>query len=171
MLLARMSERFKVLSSVGARKDRQSTLRAVLDWSWDLLAVPERAALAQLSVFEGGFTLESTEAVVDLSAYDDAPFAMDALQSLLQKSFVRQVADARFDLLVSVKDYASEHLRTEGRYPGSGPGAQRDAETRHGEYFAAADPKLATLGQGRGARQSRRRVPARGLRGATRAWQ
>ncbi len=145
-LLARMSERFKLLSSVGARQDRQATLRAVLDWSWDLLAMPERDALAQLSVFEGGFTLESVEAVIDLSAHDDAPLAMDALQSLVQKSLVRPVGQGgmRFDLLVSVKEYAAEHLRSVGRYPGSGPSARLAAEIRHGGYFAAADRSLAT---------------------------
>ena len=67
MLLARMSERFKLLASAGDRLDRQATLRAVFDWSWDLLSLPEKAALAQLSVFEGGFTLESVEAILDLS--------------------------------------------------------------------------------------------------------
>ena len=122
-LLARMTERFKLLSSAGGRVDRQATLRAVFDWSWDLLSLPEKAALAQLSVFEGGFTLESVEAILDLSAYENAPWPMDALQSLVHKSFVREVTDARFDLLVSVQEYASEHLRTEGRYTGSGPAA------------------------------------------------
>jgi class 3 adenylate cyclase len=84
-LLLRMNDRFKLLSSTGGRLDRQATLRAVFDWSWDLLSLPEKAALAQLSVFEGGFTLESVEAVLDLSAYDNAPWPMDALQSLVQK--------------------------------------------------------------------------------------
>jgi predicted ATPase len=58
MLLLRMSERFKLLSSTGGRLDRQATLRAVFDWSWDLLSLPEKAALAQLSVFEGGFAAQ-----------------------------------------------------------------------------------------------------------------
>ena len=143
MLLLRMSERFKLLSSAGGRLDRQATLRAVFDWSWDLLSVPEKAALAQLSVFEGGFTLESVEAVLDLSAYENAPWPMDALQSLVHKSLVRQMTDARFDLLVSVQEYAAEHLRTEGRYTGSGPAALLAAQARHGEYFAGLDEKAA----------------------------
>jgi tetratricopeptide (TPR) repeat protein len=112
-------------------------------WSWDLLSLPEKAALAQLSVFEGGFTLESVEAVLDLSAYDNAPWPMDALQSLVQKSLVRQVADTRFDLLVSVQEYAGEHLRTAARYPESGPAALLAAEARHGAYFANLDAKAA----------------------------
>jgi predicted ATPase/class 3 adenylate cyclase/Tfp pilus assembly protein PilF len=142
-LLLRMSERFKLLASTGGRVDRQATLRAVFDWSWDLLSLPEKAALAQLAVFEGGFTLESVEAALDLSAYENAPWPMDALQSLVQKSLVRQVADNRFDLLVSVQEYAAEQLRTAARYAGSGPAALLAAETRHGAYFAGLDEKAA----------------------------
>ena len=144
ILLLRMSERFKLLSSAGGRLDRQATLRAVFDWSWDLLSLPEKAALAQLSVFEGGFTLESVEAILDLSAYEDAPWPMDALQSLVQKSLVRKASDDRFDLLASVQEYAAEHLRTAARYTGSGPAALLAAEVRHGAYFAGLDERVAT---------------------------
>jgi predicted ATPase/class 3 adenylate cyclase/Tfp pilus assembly protein PilF len=137
ILLARMSERFKLLASKGGRLDRQSTLRAAFDWSWDLLPPPERAALAQLSVFEGGFTLEAAEAVIDLSTWDDAPWTVDAVQALVDKSFVRSRGNGRFDLLVSVQVYAAEHLQTEGRYPGSGCQAKASAELRHVEWYAA----------------------------------
>jgi class 3 adenylate cyclase/predicted ATPase/Tfp pilus assembly protein PilF len=142
-LLLRMSERFKLLASTGGRVDRQATLRAVFDWSWDLLSLPEKAALAQLSVFEGGFTLESVEVILDLSGHANAPWPMDALQSLLHKSFVRHVTDDRFDLLVSVQEYAAEHLRTGERFPGSGPAALRAAEVRHGAYFAGLEENTA----------------------------
>jgi predicted ATPase/class 3 adenylate cyclase/tetratricopeptide (TPR) repeat protein len=142
-LLLRMGERFKLLSSTGGRVDRQATLRAVFDWSWDLLSLPEKAALAQLSVFEGGFTLESVEGILDLSAYENAPWPMDALQSLVHKSLVRHVTDDRFDLLMSVQEYAAEHLRTVSRYPGSGPAALRAAEVRHGAHFARLDENAA----------------------------
>jgi predicted ATPase/class 3 adenylate cyclase/tetratricopeptide (TPR) repeat protein len=145
-LLARMGDRFALLS--GSRHGRQATLRTVLDWSWDLLSLPEKMSLAQLSVFEGGFTLESVEAVLDLSDCENAPLPMDTLQSLVQKSFVRPVPGERFDLLVSVKEYAAEHLGTEGRYPGSGPSALRAAVVRHGRYFAGLDEKIATVGGG-----------------------
>jgi predicted ATPase/class 3 adenylate cyclase/predicted negative regulator of RcsB-dependent stress response len=145
-LLLRMSERFKLLASSGGRVDRQATLRAVFDWSWELLSLPEKAALAQLSVFEGGFTLEAAEEVLDLSAFENAPWLLDALQSLVQKSFVRQVEDDRFDLLVSVKEYAAEHLQTEGRYAGSGPHAKKAAQVRHVEWFAALGPERSIEG-------------------------
>jgi len=147
-LLARMSERFKVLSSTGGRLARQATLRTVFDWSWDLLSSPEKSALAQLSVFAGGFTLEAVEVILDLSGYEDAPWPIDALQSLVQKSLVRLVTDSRFDLLVSVQEYASEHLRTAGRYPGSGPAALLATEARHGAYFAGLDERAAVADAG-----------------------
>jgi len=142
-LLLRMNERFRLLSSTGGRVDRQATLRAVFDWSWDLLTLPEKAAFAQLSVFEGGFTLDSVEATLDLSAYEDAPWSIDVLQSLLQKSLVRQVTYDRFDLLVSAQEYAAEHLRTPARYAGSGPAALVAAEVRHGRYFSGLDEQAA----------------------------
>ena len=143
-LVARVSERFKLLASTGGRLDRQATLRTVFDWSWELLSVPEKAALAQLSVFAGGFSLESAEAVLDLSAYDDAPWAVDVLQSLVQKSLVRQMSNDRFDLLVSVQEYGAEQLRTPQRYPGSGPASLTAAEVRHGMHFSAFDEAAAT---------------------------
>lgn len=145
-LLARMSERFKLLASGGGRLDRQATLRAAFDWSWDLLSAAEKVALAQLSVFEGGFTLAAAEAVLDLSAQGDAPWTMDVISSLVDKSFVRPLADERFDLLVSVQAYAAEHLQTDGRYAGSGAAALTAAQARHGDWFATLGPVGATQG-------------------------
>jgi predicted ATPase/class 3 adenylate cyclase len=123
-LLERMSQRFKLLTSSGGRRDRQATLRATLDWSWELLSADEQAALAQLSVFEGGFSLEAAEAVLTL----DESWPMDVVQALGDKSLVRQVSDERFDLLVSVQEYASERL--------DAAGGRSDAEQRHGAHFA-----------------------------------
>ncbi|MEP7058622.1 MAG: tetratricopeptide repeat protein, partial [Caldimonas sp.] len=143
-LLARMSERFKLLSTTGGRPDRQATLRATFDWSWDLLSAAEKAALAQLSVFEGGFTLEAAEAVLDLSGRAEMPWTVDVLQSLLDQSFVRQSVGDRFDLLVSVQEYAREHLCTPGRYDDSGPSASLAVEARHSRYFAGLDERQAT---------------------------
>lgn len=135
VLLQRMSERFHVLVSGGGRPDRQSTLRAAFDWSWDLLAVPERAAFAQLSVFEGGFTMAAAEATLDMSAHAPATSPLEVLQSLVNKSLVRYNPDDRFNLLATVQEYAAEHLATPGRYEGSGPEALRAAQARHFSYF------------------------------------
>jgi predicted ATPase/class 3 adenylate cyclase len=143
-LAARMGERFKLLASSGGRLDRQATLRATFDWSWELLSGAERAALAQLSVFEGGFTLEAAEAVIALqppAPADPPPWTMDVVISLVDKSFVRPLAGERFDLLVSVQAYAAEHLQTEGRFAGSGLAAREAACLRHAQWFAALGPE------------------------------
>ena len=140
-MLARMHERFSVLLSRAGRRDRQATLRAAFDWSWELLSESERSVLADLSVFRGGFTLEAAESVVTPPAAPGAPGSADLVQWLVDKSFVRQVADDRFDLLESVREYAAEHLRTEGRFAGSGPAAMAAAESRHGRHFAQLGPQ------------------------------
>ena len=123
-LLHRMSERFKLLASSGGRHTRQATLRATLDWSWDLLSPDEQAALAQLSVFEGGFPLAGAEAVLRLQDLWPA----DAVQALVDKSLVRPAEGDRFDLLVSVQEYAAEKLEARG--------VREAAEARHGAHYA-----------------------------------
>ncbi len=137
-MLARMDARFQLLTSSGGRRDRQATLRATFDWSWDLLKDVERSALAQLSVFEGGFTLQAAEGVLDLSLWNGGRSVVDVLQSLVDKSFVRPLGAQRFDLLGSVQDYAGEHLGAADRFPGSGEAARRLVQQRHGIYFARA---------------------------------
>jgi len=145
-LLARMNERFKLLASTGARRDRQATLRATFDWSWDLLSPPDKSALAQLSVFQGGFSLEAAEAVLQLPERDADPAA--TVHSLVDKSFVRALGGGRFDLLVSVQEYAADHLRTDGAFPGSGQGAALAAEERHWNYFAGLGEAGAAANRG-----------------------
>jgi tetratricopeptide (TPR) repeat protein len=125
-LLERMAERFQLLTSSGGRHTRQVTLRATLDWSWDLLSSDEQQALGQLSVFEGGFTLPAAEAVLAL----EGTWPTDAVQALVDKSLVRRVSSDRFELLVSMQEYAAERL---GRF---GDPARVAAETRHGAWFA-----------------------------------
>ncbi len=143
-LLARMGQRFKLMASLGGRQDRQSTLRATFDWSWDLLSDAEKSALAQLSVFEGGFTLEAAEAVLDLSSIDGAPWVVDLVHSLVDKSLVRPIGGSRFDLLTSVQEYVAEQLQRDGQFPGSGGNARAKAEHAHCAYFAGLDAASAT---------------------------
>ena len=139
-MLARIKDRFKLLASSGGRHDRQATLRATIDWSWELLDAAERLALAQLSVFEGGFTLRAAEAVLELSPCHPAPWAGDVLHSLLRKSLVRRGAGHRFELLRSVQDYAAERLAATADAAGGQPGALR----RHWRHFAGYDEAAAT---------------------------
>ena len=92
-LEARLDERFALLTG-GSRAalPRQQTLRAMVDWSWELLTRAERAVLARLSVFAGGFALAAAEAV---AAGPDVPSGEVAghLGALVDKSLV-QFGDA-----------------------------------------------------------------------------
>ena len=142
-LLERMDERFRLLASSGGRRDRHATLRATLDWSWELLSDAEKSALAQLSVFEDRFTREAVEAVIDLSACDGAPWAVDVLQSLVDKSLVRPLRRERFEMIGSVQAYAAGQLVGDGRFPGSGASARQAAHERHCAWFAALGPRRA----------------------------
>jgi len=143
VLLQRMSERFKVLWSSAGRQDRQATLRAAFDWSWELLTEPEKAGLAQLSVFRGGFTLAAAEVVLDFTGLANSPWTVDAVQWLVEKSFVRSISTDRFDLLESVREYAAEHLRTPGRFAGSGVESHAAMQRRHWQHFATFDENTA----------------------------
>ncbi|MEM7249338.1 MAG: tetratricopeptide repeat protein [Acidobacteriota bacterium] len=147
-LVERMSDRFTVLAGAAGAPGRQATMRATIEWSWNLLVPWEQAALAQLAVFVGPFTLSAAEAVLDLSAWEDAPWSLDAVQVLLDKSLLRPIAadrsgpaagrEEQFGTYVSIHEFASEKLRTPGAIAddASGPGAARAAEQRHGRFFA-----------------------------------
>jgi predicted ATPase/class 3 adenylate cyclase/Tfp pilus assembly protein PilF len=142
-LLSRMRDRFKVLATGGgARLGRQATLRGAFDWSWDLLSPAEKTALAQLSVFEHGFTLAAAESLLDLSACG-SPWTVDVVQSLVEKSLVRRASGARLELLQSVQEYAGEHLANPGRFDGSGPAGLNAARTRHWRLFAELEEQAA----------------------------
>ena len=87
-LVERLRDRFALLAGARARHaKRRSETRSTgpgscwLPW--------EQAALAQCSVFEGGFTLDAAEAVLDLSAWPEAPAIVDAVQALVDKSLLR----------------------------------------------------------------------------------
>ncbi len=126
----RLRGRLQILT--GGQRGRQSTLRATLDWSWELLSGREQAAVRQASLFEGGFSLEAAEAVLDLGPPQDAPLVLDILQALLDKSWIRARAEAeapRFSMYVTVQEYAAEKLGQEDE--------RSAAVVRHGEYFAA----------------------------------
>ncbi|MFF5717749.1 BTAD domain-containing putative transcriptional regulator [Streptomyces buecherae] len=112
-LAARLGDRFRVLTS-GQRgaPARQQTLRAVIDWSWELLSAPERIVLRRLAAFGGGCDLPAAEAVCagDGVARDDV---LDLVTRLVDRSLV-VVVDAptgrRYQLLESVAAYARERL-------------------------------------------------------------
>jgi len=116
-VLERLSRRFHLLRG-GRRGDsaRQASLRGTIDWSWELLEPWEQRALAQLSVFRDGFFMEAAEAVLELSSWPAAPWSLDVVGSLLDKSLLysRDVdGQPRFGMYVSIQEYASAELGAE----------------------------------------------------------
>ncbi|RPK85939.1 MULTISPECIES: BTAD domain-containing putative transcriptional regulator [Streptomyces] len=149
----RLDDRFRLLTG-GSRTvlPRQQTLRAVVDWSWDLLDAAERAVLRRLSVFAGGCSLAAAEEVCALPAPDDG-VTVDSLDvafllgSLVDKSLVvaepGDDEEMRYRLLETVGEYAVERLEEAG---------ERDAvERRHlvhyRELARTTGPKLRGAGQ------------------------
>ncbi|MEU0697700.1 BTAD domain-containing putative transcriptional regulator [Streptomyces niveus] len=138
----RLDDRFRLLTG-GSRTvlPRQQTLRAVVDWSWDLLDPAERTALAALSVFAGGCDLAAAEALC-------GPDALELLGSLVDKSLViatpAPAGEMRYRLLETVLEYAGERLDGSGERPA--------AERRHLVHFRElarhADAKLRGPEQG-----------------------
>jgi predicted ATPase/DNA-binding SARP family transcriptional activator len=113
-IAARLDDRFSLLTA-GSRTaiPRHQTLRATIDWSYDLLTEPERILLRRLSVFAGGFTLEAAEAVCSRGVKRSD--ILDLLGRLVDKSLViveadSEVNETRYRLLETIRQYALEKL-------------------------------------------------------------
>ncbi|MFD7233870.1 BTAD domain-containing putative transcriptional regulator [Streptomyces syringium] len=141
-LADRLHDRFRLLNQV--RRDapaRQRTLRAMIDWSWELLTAPERTVLSRLAVFSGGFDLDAAEAVCAAQGvpHEDV---LDVLTRLVDRSLVVTAADgtepARYRTLESITAYSGERLREAGEH-----GAARLRHAAHHTAAAeAAEPHL-----------------------------
>ena len=128
-ILRRLDDRFALLTG-GARDlpARQQTLRATIDWSYELLSAADRQLFARLSVFASGWTIEAAEEVCHDT--DESPDVLTGLESLEQNSLIqRQVSDGRtrFALLETVREYAAELLEASGD--------RDEISTRHAEHF------------------------------------
>jgi predicted ATPase/DNA-binding SARP family transcriptional activator len=140
----RLDDRFALLS-VGTRNalPRHQTLRAIVDWSWELLDDVERTVLRRLSVFSGGAAPESAEQVCSLGAERDA--VVDVIASLVDKSLVTAVGEreVRYRLLETVRAYAAERLAEAGEAD--------EVAAAHAECFLAlaerAEPELRSRDQ------------------------
>ncbi|MBB4685823.1 BTAD domain-containing putative transcriptional regulator [Amycolatopsis jiangsuensis] len=123
-LAARLDDRFRLLTG-GSRTAlaRHRTLRAVVDWSWDLLEPDERRLLRRLAVFSGGATAEAAEAVCEGGA--------DSLLPLVDKSLLTVSGDPepRYGMLETIKAYGLERLAEAGEGE-----AVREA---HAQWFAS----------------------------------
>ncbi|MFF9849008.1 ATP-binding protein [Streptomyces litmocidini] len=137
----RLDDRFLLLTS-GSRTvlPRQQTLRAVVDWSWDLLEPAERTLLRQVSVFAGGWDLAAAEAL--------SPGAADVLGALVDKSLVvatpTEDGEMRYRLLETIHEYAAERAA-------EAPELLAAAEATHTAHFTAltetAEPRLRSAEQ------------------------
>jgi predicted ATPase len=143
-IAAHLDERFRLLTRGGRTAvARQQTLQGAIDWSYDLLAGPERALFDTLGVFAGEFDLSAVAAVGGL---DDLE-ALDLLEALVDKSMVEaDPSRDRYRLLETLRQYAWEHLVAQGRL-----GEARDA---HAACFLALAGEQAGL-MGEGGRQMR----------------
>ncbi|GLZ15246.1 SARP family transcriptional regulator [Actinomadura sp. NBRC 104425] len=139
----RLGDRFRLLTAGNrAALPRHRTLRAVVDWSWDLLDRDERAVLRRLSVFAGGAAPDAAVRVCTAGGPDgpDADDVLDTIASLVEKSLVIAdgAAKVRYRLLETVRVYAAERLAESGEAD-----RVRDA---HAAYFMElaerAEPEL-----------------------------
>ena len=121
-LLARLDRRLPLLASRSRdAPDRQRTLRATIEWSYELLGSDEQELFRRLAVFRGSFTLDAAEAVCDAD--------LDALESLVVKNLGRRWGSGRLGMLDTIREYAVELLD-------AAPDAD-EVYRRHAEHFLA----------------------------------
>jgi len=131
-IAVRLNDRFRLLTG-GSRTalPRQQTLRALIDWSWDLLTAQERTFLERLAVFSGGWTLDAAEQICAGDGIE-AGDILDLLGQLVNKSLVNvgqeQDPETRYNLLETIRQYAREKLLETGTGPAS--------RARHLHYFS-----------------------------------
>jgi predicted ATPase/DNA-binding SARP family transcriptional activator len=143
----RLDDHFGLLTS-GSRGvlPRHQTLRGAIEWSYGLLAGPERELFCRLSVFAGGFTLEAAEEVCR-NGGGDSPGVLESLSRLVDQSLVSSSSSggqARFRMLETLRRYAGERLAESG--------AAEELRRRHAEFFLRlaerAEPLLRGPSQG-----------------------
>ncbi|HLW59489.1 MAG TPA: tetratricopeptide repeat protein [bacterium] len=129
-IAARLHDRFRLLTA-GTRQTlpRQQTLRATMDWSYDLLSEPERAVLCRLSVFSGGWALEAAEAICTGGGVE-ASNILDLLTQLVDKSLVTAETRgriARYRLLETIRQYSHDRLTESGE--------ETEVQRRHRDWY------------------------------------
>lgn len=133
----RLADRFALLKTDDQTVlPRQRTLRALIDWSHDLLSEPERLLFARLAVFAGGWTLEAAEAVAAGAGLPEAE-VLDQLGRLIEKSLVGLTAEGeRYVMLDTVRAYAAEKLAA-----GNSEASTRRRHVEHFLRFAEGSPQ------------------------------
>ncbi|MEV5383257.1 BTAD domain-containing putative transcriptional regulator [Streptomyces sp. NPDC052721] len=147
-LADRLHDRFRVLARGDrAKAPRHRTLRAVVEWSWELLDAAERDLARRLTVFSGGATLDAVAAVCGV------PYPEDPLASLVEKSFL-EVSDGRYRMLETIRAFVAESLTGQQQpdtTPAEPPTDPRRLRAAHAAYFLRlaehAEPLLRGGGQ------------------------
>jgi predicted ATPase/class 3 adenylate cyclase len=144
---AKLNQRFRLLDMGNTLiKPRQQNLRAMIEWSFELLEPPEKALLASLAVFAGGWTLPCAERVcADAEQGVDEEDVALVMASLVEKSLVLADTDSgRYRMLAMIREFAADTLQASG--------AEASTRQRHAECFVAlvdeAGPLLADGQQG-----------------------
>jgi predicted ATPase/class 3 adenylate cyclase len=146
---ARLDQRFSILTGGSrAAMPRHQTLRAMVDWSWELLNAAERQVLARLAVFAGGFDLAAAEAVVAGEQVPDNEIIRH-LGALVDKNLVQfddtAAGPGRYRLQETMRQYAARELEEQG------PAAAEDTRLAHRNYYLAladaAAPQLVARDQ------------------------
>jgi predicted ATPase len=136
-ILERLGRSLELLTA-GPRDapERQRTLRATIEWSYDLLDEDEKDLFARLAVFAGSFDLDAAQAVCDAG--------LDSLAALVDKSLLRQTEDGRFFLLETIREYALARIASSGE--------AADLQRRHAGWFLelAEDARRGVLGPEQG---------------------
>ena len=146
-LLERLDRCLQILTSGGRDLPaRQQTLRATIDWSYELLMPQEQALLAQLAIFAGGWSIEAAEAICATAAGPDSLAVLDALASLADQSLIRRETGgggvvARFDMLSAIRAYALERLAAAG---------MPDLPARHASFYLNLAERAAGSQRGSG---------------------
>ncbi|WP_075003889.1 AfsR/SARP family transcriptional regulator [Streptacidiphilus jiangxiensis] len=144
----RLAQRFRLLTG-GSRAalPRHRTLRAVVDWSWDLLDAPERALLARLSVFSGPAELTAVEQICAADPGADGDVTpdqvFDLLAALVDKSLLVRTDAGRYRLLETIRVYAAERLDEAGATTGT----RRAHAAYHLALAERGEPELYGPGQ------------------------
>ncbi len=132
-MLARLRNSLEVLTG-GPEElpERQQTMRATLDWDYDLLTDAEKLIWRRLSVASGGFTLEAAQRIIDAPGYPPS-YIVDAIESLVAKSLLTQTGGeeggARFSMLKTLREYGLEKLDDTGE--------GTEVGDRHAAFFVA----------------------------------
>ena len=139
-IAARLVDRLDLLVARSTRPRRHQTLRATVDWSYELLSEDERIVFELLSIFKGGASYEAIEALCGEAGIEPAA-VLDLVSRLVDKSILQADLDAgswRYSMLTMLRSYGAEKLDESGR----GPAARRAHAALFARLAESAEPLL-----------------------------